>query len=269
MQIDLDKIIKQKSKWLYTLLPKFVLNWLKKVIHQEEINEVMTDLKNLQGAAFAEGVLLKMGVKIKSTGLENIPKKGGLIVAANHPLGGVDGMALLVEISKVRPDVKAIVNDILLNIPNLQSVFLGVNKLGGSSRTQLLEIEKLYQSGQCIMVFPAGFCSRLINGKIQDVEWNTSFIKKSMKYHLPITPAYIKGRNTKRFYGINLWRRRLGVKFNLELLTLPDEMFKQKGKNLDINFYKTVEPQELSQFTGINEKSLHIRNIVYNTKSIN
>ena len=263
MRIDIDQVIKEKSPTLFKLLPSGLLKWLKRLLREREINEVLENSVGIEDVEFANLVLDKIGVNIKTTGLENIPKSGPCIVAANHPLGGVDGMALLREVATIRPDIRFVVNDILLKIPNFKTVFVGVNKLGSTARKQLLKIEEIYKSDMCILVFPAGFCSRKIDGIIQDVEWNPSFAKKSKKYNIPVIPTSVKAYNTKRFYNINVWRRRFGIKTNLELLTLPDEMFKQKGKSIEFTIHPAISAHELTKTGNAKDWSNRIREIVY------
>jgi putative hemolysin len=263
MQIDIANVIATKSPFLKKILPTFVINWLKKLIQQDKINEIMSENEEVYDSAFAQKVLEKIGVFVNCSGLENIPKEGGCIVAANHPLGGVDGIALLVEIAKVRPDVVLIVNDILMNIPNFKTAFIGVNKTGAAGRKQLMAIEELFASDKCVVVFPAGFCSRRIDGKIRDVEWSASFIKKAIKYKKGIIPASITAQNSERFYRINTWRRRLGIKFNAELITLPDEMFKQKGKEMIMEFNPMISYETFSNEKQANEWAQWMREKVY------
>jgi len=136
-------------------------------------------------------------------------------------------------------------------------------KWGSTAREQLIKIEKIYASDMCTLVFPAGFCSRKIDGKVQDVEWNPSFVKKAKKYNLPVIPVSVKAVNTKRFYNINIWRRRLGVKVNLELMTLPDEMFKQGGKTITFTIHPAIPASELTASGKPKDWSQRIRDIVY------
>ncbi len=248
-RIDLDAIFKKKSPRLYRFLPGFVLGWMKRIVHQADMNQILDDSEGISDAAFAKFVI-ENGIKIKlsSKGRENIPETGGCIIAANHPLGGIDGMALVVEVEKVRSDQRFIVNDILMNLPKFNTVFVGVNKVGTAGRQQLVDVENLYRKREyAVLVFPAGLCSRMINGKVQDLPWSKAFVARSQKYQLPIVPVHVKARNSARFYSINLWRRRLGIKANLEMMFLPDEMFRQRGKKIEITFGKPIPPETFTK----------------------
>src|SRR5690606_37345423 len=125
---------------------------------------------------------------------ENIPKTGGCILAANHPLGGLDGIAFMQAVGQVRPDMKFLVNDILLNIENFQPLFLPVNKHGSNARAALNMIDDAYASSEATLVFPAGLVSRKLPGGIADLDWKKRFIAKATKYKQDVIPVHIGGR---------------------------------------------------------------------------
>lgn len=240
--IDIEKVLKEKAKTLYKILPRFAINWLKRKLHEDDINHGMTHLEPYHGLEYNAEALKYLGVKVEAIGLENVPKDGGVIIASNHPLGGMDGLALIKAVGDVRGDVRFIVNDVLKNLKNYGDVFVGVNKVGGHSRDSLQFVEQLYAQEVAILVFPAGLVSRKFPEGIRDLEWNKSFINKSIKYNKPIIPVFIEGENSNFFYSFARWRKRLGIKANLEMLFLPDEMFKQKGNTIKIHFGKVIEP---------------------------
>ena len=241
--IDVDKVLREKTKTAYKFLPRFLINWLRKILHEEDINKGMLHMGQFHGLAFNESVLEFFNVKIECFGLENLPKDGGVIIASNHPLGGMDGMSLVKAIGQVRGDVRFIVNDVLKNITNYGDVFVGVNKVGNiKSRSSLQVVEQVYATDAAILVFPAGLVSRKFSDGIRDLGWNKSFINKAIKYNKPIVPVFIEGQNSNFFYNFARWRKRLGIKANIEMLFLPDEMFKQKGNTIKIHFGKPIEP---------------------------
>lgn len=263
LKIDVEKALKEKSPKLFKWLPGFAIRWLKKIIHQDEINEALSETKELNDLDFAKAAMTKLGAYCSSSGLERIPKTGPCIIVANHPLGGIDGMAILIETAKVRPDVKVIVNDLLLQFPNFQNVFVGVNKMGQTAREDLLKIEKLFQGEGCTLVFPAGFCSRLIRGQIRDLNWNKSFITKALKYDLPIVPAFISGKNSNSFYWISKLRNFFNIKANIEMLFLVDEMYNLKDKNIHISYGESILPSSLDKTKKHETLALEIMNKVY------
>jgi putative hemolysin len=240
--IDVDKVLREKAKGLYKVLPGFAIRWLKNKLHEDEINTGMEYLNQFHELEFNAEVLKFFNVKVEVYGAENLPKSGGVIIAANHPLGGMDGMSLIKAIGDIRSDVRFIVNDILKTIKNYGDVFVGVNKVGGHSRNSLQFVVQVYAQDVAILVFPAGLVSRKFPEGIRDLEWNKSFINKSIKYNKPIVPVFIEGENSKFFYNFAKWRKRVGIKANIEMLFLPDEMFKQKGNTIKIHFGKIIEP---------------------------
>lgn len=237
--IDLEQVISSKSSGLTKLIPRFVLNYLKRVIHQEDLNEIMSKNSHLQGLDFLDAVVTGFGVKITCKGIENIPVNGRWIVAANHPLGGLDGMALLQAIGRVRKDVVFPVNDLLMNIPNLRGLFIPINK-HGSNAGNVKAIGETFASGQAMVYFPAGLCSRKQKGGIFDLEWKKSFISKARVHKRDVIPCYISGRNSNWFYNLARFREFLGIKANIEMLYLVDEMYKQRDKEIVITFGKPI-----------------------------
>lgn len=166
------------------------------------MNYVLREGNHLSGVEFAKFTIDYMGSIVEFKGLENIPQEGGCIVAANHPLGGLDGMALMVGVSEARKDFKFLANDILMHIEPLIDCFIPVNKFGNTSKENLANISKEYASGKAMIVFPAGLCSRKTNGKIMDLNWQKSVIKQSIVNKIPIVPTFIEGENSKWFYRI-------------------------------------------------------------------
>ncbi len=240
--IEIEKVLRDKAAGLYKFLPRFAINWLKRKLHEDNINAAMNHLEPYAGLEFNSEALKWLGVKVEVFGAENLPKTGGVIVASNHPLGGLDGMSLIKAMGDVRPDVRFIVNDVLKNLKNYGEVFVGVNKVGGKSRESLQFVEQVYATDVAMLVFPAGLVSRKFSVGIRDLEWNKSYINKAIKYSKPIVPVFIEGENSKFFYSFARWRKRLGIKGNLEMLFLPDEMFSQRGNTIKIHFGKVIEP---------------------------
>jgi putative hemolysin len=234
--VDIKKVLKDKSPKLHKYLPGFILNYVIKKLHQDDINYGINKLEDKYGHDFNKAGLDYVGAKVKWSGLENIPKTGKVIIAANHPLGGLDGMALIHAVSNVRQDTVFFVNDILKNLENYGDLFVGVNKVGNSSSSALKVVVDEYSTEKAILVFPAGLVSRMQKGKIKDLEWKKSFVSKATQYGSPIIPTFIYGQNSKFFYNFALWRKRLGIKANIEMFFLPDEMFSQTNKDIHIQF---------------------------------
>lgn len=234
--VDVSELIKSKNPKLHRRLPKFVVSWIKKIIHENDVNDFMEKNSEKKDYDFCDAIMQYFDVKVKLHGIENIPKTGGAVFASNHPLGGFDAVAMVSQLKGTRNDIKFIVNDLLLSLTNMQGLFIGVNKHGKSSSESRDKINKLFASDQAVFIFPAGLVSRQINGEIQDTEWKKTFVMLAKKNNKPIVPVFIRGRLTNRFYRLSRWRKLLGIKINIEMLFLSDEFFKQRNSKIDILF---------------------------------
>ncbi len=237
--IDIEALFASKNPKLLRFIPRFVLSYLKRITHQEDINGYIWRNREKTGLPFVEAILKEFGVKVeiidKRIVRDQLP--GRLIVASNHPLGGLDGMALMQVLGKIRSDIVFPVNDLLMNVPGLRPLFIPINKHGRNTENAHL-IDQTFASEKMILYFPAGLVSRKqrINGKmvIRDLEWKSTFIKKSKKYQRDIIPVYVEGRNSEWFYNLARWRKKLGIKANIEMLYLVDEMARQFNKTITI-----------------------------------
>lgn len=233
--INIEKVLSDKSPVLKKFLPGFMINYLKRVIHEDTINLYLTKFGHLNGLDFIEASLAEMNTMIEVTGIENVPKEGGCIIASNHPLGGLDGLALMLAVGKKRKDIVFPVNDILMNIKNLEPLFIPINKHG--SNTQNIKIiNDTFASDKLICYFPFGLVSRKKKGKIMDLEWKSTFISKAKRFKRNIIPTHIGGRNSNFFYNLSNIRKALGIKANIEMLYLVDELLKQSNSTLRITF---------------------------------
>ncbi|MEI7500483.1 MAG: 1-acyl-sn-glycerol-3-phosphate acyltransferase [Bacteroidota bacterium] len=237
--IDIEAIFASKNSKLLRFIPGFVLSYLKRITHQEEINGYIWRNRDLFGLPFVEAILKEFSVKVEFIDKRAVKGQlsGRLIAASNHPLGGLDGMAFMHVLGKIRQDIAFPVNDLLMNVPGLRPLFIPINKHGSNTENARL-IDQTFASEKMILYFPAGLVSRKqrIDGKmvIRDLEWKNTFIKKAKKYQRDIIPVYIAGRNSDWFYNLARWRKKLGIKANIEMLYLVDEMSKQFNKTITI-----------------------------------
>jgi putative hemolysin len=263
VQIDIEKIFRGKNPGLAKFIPGFIFRWIKKTLHQDEINRFLKNETATTGVAFACNILQAFGVHHDSDGHEHLPTEGGAIVAANHPLGGMDGMILLCQTARTRQDITFIVNDVLLNLPQFNDVFIGVNKIGTKGREQLKKIEEMYASDRLVLIFPAGLCSRKVRGVIQDLTWNKAFISRAIKYQKPVIPVHVTGKNSNWFYNLANFRKRIGLKANLEMFYLPDEMFKQKNKKIHVRYGRPIPWTTFDNRYSQHEWAQLLRSYVY------
>jgi putative hemolysin len=265
-EINVRRIFHDKNPTMAKVLPGFVYRYIEKIIHQKELNEILPQISHLYGLDFVRKGLDLLGIDISSIGKEKIPDEGRFIFVANHPLGGPDGLVFAKEVGDIYPDIKFIVNDILMNLKNLDPIFIPVNKHGKQSTEYVRKIEEVYKSNAQILNFPAGLCSRKIKGKIVDLEWQKSFINKAKKHERDIIPVHISGRNSNFFYNLANIRAFLGIKSNIEMFYLPNEMFKQREKRIVITFGKPVSYNVFDRRYKPVEWAQKMKNHVYSLK---
>ncbi|MEI2758837.1 MAG: 1-acyl-sn-glycerol-3-phosphate acyltransferase [Bacteroidia bacterium] len=244
--IDVSEVIRSKNPQLYRLLPGFIVSYIKRIVHETEVNAFIDEYGHKTSFEFVDAIIENFGVKVEVYGQENIIKTGRCVYASNHPIGGLDAMALLQVLGQHRRDIKFIVNDILLQLNNLKDLFIGVNKHGKNSAQSITDIDALYASEMATLIFPAGLVSRKQGKEIKDLQWKKSFVVKAKKYNSPIVPVYIDGRNSNWFYNLANFRKRVGIAANIEMLYLMDEMYFQRGRTISITFGKPILPQNLS-----------------------
>lgn len=261
--IDIENVLKDKNPGLHKWMPGFVLSYLKRIVHEKDINQVMANIGHLQGMDFVNALVDEFGVEVTLTGEENIPLDRPVIFASNHPLGGMDGIAFMYALGKYRQDIRFLVNDILTNIKNFEPMFVPVNKHGANSREVSKLIEETYAGEHAVLVFPAGLVSRKQTGGVKDLEWKKSFISKAKRYKKDIVPVYIEGKNSDFFYNLARFRKQLGIKANIEMLYLADEMFSQRGKKVVIHIGKPISYQYFDKSKTENEWAEEVKELVY------
>ncbi len=260
--LNIENVIRSKNPKLLKFLPRFIISYLKRIIHQDEMNATIYNHRDKFGLDFVDETLKDFNISIEIKGLENIPPSGGCIFVANHPLGGMDGMAFFQAIGKVRKDLVFPVNDLLLALPGLKELYVPINKHG--LNTQNIDIiEKTFASEKAILYFPSGLCSRKTRGKIIDLEWKKTFVSKAKKYHREIIPTHIDGRNSNFFYNLANLRKFLGLKVNFEMLYLVDEMYKQKNKTIKVKFGKPISYKTFDNTLKDAQWAEKVKQIVY------
>lgn len=240
IKIDVEKVLTSKNPALGKMIPGFFIRYLKKIVHQDELNYFLANNSHLKNQELIASFLKFLKIKYTVTGTESIPSGGRYIFVSNHPLGGLDGIVFINELSKHYPDIKFPVNDILTYIGNLSGIFLPVNKHGSQGKEAAKLLETAYASDSQILYFPAGLCSRKKKGQIKDLQWHKSFITKAIQHKRDIIPAYFSGRNSDFFYNLSNIRKSIGVKANIEMLYLADEMFLQKDREISLVFGEKI-----------------------------
>jgi putative hemolysin len=237
--IDVRKIFRSKNPRLAKSIPGFIFRLLERIIHQDELNDFIYKNKDKWGLDYVQAILEGFYVTTSVNRQPEFLPGSRYLIASNHPLGGMDGIALMHETGKFRKDVLFPVNDLLMNLPNLAELFIPVNK-HGSNADNIKLFNDTFASDVLILYFPAGLVSRKQKGKIKDVEWKKTFLTKAKAFGRDIIPVYISGRNTNFFYNLANLRKRLGIKSNIEMLFLVDQMYRYKNKVISITYGKPI-----------------------------
>lgn len=265
--IDIDEIVRGKAGAKARFVPRFVLSWLKRIIHQDEVNEFILGEGDKQGMPWLDDCMEYLGTTLNVKGLENLPddSDGRLFTfVSNHPLGGPDGVALGHLLGHSYDGrIKYLVNDLLMNLHGLAPFFVPINKTGKQSRNFPQLVEAVFNSPNHIIMFPAGLCSRRIGGQIHDLPWQKTFITKSVETQRDIVPIRFDGRNSDFFYRIANVGKRLGLKFNIAMLYLVDELYKNRGKTFDVTIGKPIPYSTFDKSRKPQEWAAYVEDIVY------
>ncbi|MEN8928130.1 MAG: 1-acyl-sn-glycerol-3-phosphate acyltransferase [Flavobacteriales bacterium] len=262
--IDVERLIASKNPKLLKRLPKFIIKYLKRILHQEEINTILDENKEVFGADFCIDIIKRFNIKVKAHGLDKIPTGEGVIFVSNHPLGGMDAMAIVSEISPIRDDINFIVNDLLLNLKNLKGMFVGVDKHASNAKGSLQKVNELFASDKAVFLFPAGLVSRKKKGVVRDLDWKKTFVSRAKKYNKKIVPVHIDGELTNFFYRLSNLRESIGVKANIEMLYLADQLFKQKDKTMNLYIGDPISPDSFDKSQNDKEIAKMIKDLSYN-----
>ena len=265
--IDIDALLRSKLGDRARLVPRFLVKWLKKLIHQDQVNEFLWQAKDEVGTPWLKHGLRFLGNTIVVHGQENLPDADDgnrYTFVSNHPLGGIDGIAIGSIIGeKYNDNFKYLVNDLLMNLPGLAPLCIPINKTGKQSRDFPRMVEEGFASEHHMMVFPAGLCSRKIDGEIHDLPWTKTFITKSVQTKRDVVPIYFNGRNSERFYRIANICKKLKLKVNIAMLYLVDEMFLNEGKTFEVTIGKPIPWQTFDKTKKPKEWANYVENVVY------
>ena len=258
--IDLDRIVRERSGGR---VPGFVVGWLKRLIHQDFLNEFLG--RGLEGEAFCRGVLDYVGVTVDVVGQENLPRDGRRYTfVSNHPLGAVDSMTIGGLLAGTYDHkIRFLVNDLLMNLKGLAPLCLPINKLGAQARNLPAVLDSAFASDNHIVLFPAGLCSRRIDGRIQDLEWGKAFVTKSVKAQRDVVPIHFIGENSPRFYRVANLCKWLHLKFNFAMLLLPDEMYHSRGRHYTVRIGKPIPWQTFDRSRTPHKWAQWVRAQVY------
>jgi len=263
IRIDIAKVLKAKAP--HTRIPGFIVSYLRRIVHEDEFNIFFKKNPHLKNLDFIEAAFKYLEVTTTIEGRENLPPKGGrYIFASNHPLGGLDGIATGYLLGKEYDGkVRFFSNDLMMHLHPMQEMFVPVNKTGAQSKEHAELMQQLYESDNHLVTYPSGMCSRKVNGRIMDLEWKKNFISKAVQYERDVIPIYFEGRNSNFFYNLAQLRKFFGIKFNIEMMYLADEMFKQKGNKFTIRIGKPIPWQTFDKSKSQSEWAEWVKALVY------
>ena len=265
--IDIDNILKSKMGSKAKYVPSFASAWLKHIVHQDQVNEFLHSARDLKGVPWLDATLKYLDITLKVEGKENLPPKddGKLYTfVSNHPLGGIDGVAIGSVVGHhYDGNFRYLVNDLLMNLPGLAPLCIGINKTGKKGRDFPAMVEAGFASQNHMVMFPAGLCSRRINGEIHDIPWKKTFITKSVQNRRDVVPIHFGGQNSNFFYRLANICKRLGIKFNIAMLFLADEMFKNTHQTFTVKIGKPIPWQTFDRTKTPMEWALFVEDTVY------
>ena len=253
--IDIQKEIEKKFPNMNkkeNFLKKSLFKIAKKIVHEDSINQFLTQNSHLKGFEFVDAVLdyFDFDYAVSSNDLQNIPTSGKVVIIANHPLGGLDALCLLRLISQVRKDVKIVANDFLAGFEALNSLIITIDNYKlKQSKSDIKKIYEALKNEEAVIIFPAGEVSRATAKGIKDPTWNKGFLNFAQNTNAPILPIFLDAKNSKTFYTISV------INKTFSTLLLSHEMFNKKSKRINIKVGQII-PNENIAPKGIDKKFL-------------
>jgi hypothetical protein len=267
-QIDIHEVLRTKAPGVYKKIPNFLINLFMKFLCLDKLNGFLRDNSEHTGVDLMRQAMRFFNIKLRIEGEENIPEfDHKCLFVSNHPLGGLDGICLSAFLGeKYDKHIIYLVNDILYFIRPLQNIFVPINKHGAQGRGAAVILNNSFSSDNQIITFPAGLCSRKTKGQISDTEWKKMFITKAIENQRDIVPVYFEAQNSKIFYTIANIRKKLRLKFNIEMLFLPREMFKAQNSTFTIYVGRSIPSGTFDSSKTPQQWADWVKEIVYGIK---
>ncbi|MFI3280850.1 MAG: acyltransferase [Rikenellaceae bacterium] len=261
--LDIPAVIASKAPKAAKYIPGFIYSYLKRILHQDGLNEILSDGWNLSPQQFVQATFKRWKITYTIEGLEKLDPNGRYIFAANHPFGGMDGMMIADCLIEHFGDARVVVNDMLMHLEPLKPIWIPVNTLGAQNPEYVRLFEDGFASNLPILMFPAGICSRVVEGKIADLQWKNTFVRRAHATGRQVVPLHVEGSLHKGFYRIYRWRKALGIKANIEMLYLVDGMFRQQGKSFRMSVGEPLTSEQLKGYGSIKEQVEEVRKKTY------
>lgn len=271
IRIDVGAVIASKLGRRSRYVPPFLVHGIERLIHQDELNALLENNFPRRGADFCEGVLADLGVSLEVCHADRMPASPRCIVVSNHPLGGLDGISMIAWLTRHygRP-VHFVVNDLLMAIEPMSECFVPINKHGAQTRATADTLDAILAGDDPVVIYPAGLCSRLgDDGRIADLAWRKMAVTKAIESRRDIVPVFFDGENSPSFYRWARRRKRLGIKFNFEMVLLPREVFRARGKTFTLTCGEPVAWSSLHGGPDASREVARLRETVYSLKTDN
>lgn len=252
-------------------VPRFLVNYLKRIVHQDWLNGFILKEEGVVGVRWMEDCMKYLDLDVHVVGLENLPSDADgrrFTFVSNHPLGGADGVVLGAIIGRHYDErICYLANELLMHLEGIAPLFVPINKTGRQGREVPKMVEAAFAGDKHLIMFPAGLCSRKIDGVIQDIPWSKTFISKSIEHQRDVVPIHFGGRNSDFFYCLADISKRLGIKFNIAMLYLVDELFKAQHKTFTVSIGKPIPWQTFTRDKSPLQWAAEVRETVYQLNS--
>lgn len=269
--IDIDKILAAKMGAKVRYVPRFLVNYLKRIVHQDWLNGFILKEEGVVGVRWMEDCMKYLDLDVHVVGFENLPSDADgrrFTFVSNHPLGGADGVVLGAIIGRHYDErICYLANELLMHLEGIAPLFVPINKTGRQGREVPKMVEAAFAGDKHLIMFPAGLCSRKIDGVIQDIPWSKTFISKSIEHQRDVVPIHFGGRNSDFFYRLADISKRLGIKFNIAMLYLVDELFKAQHKTFTVSIGKPIPWQTFTRDKSPLQWAAEVREAVYQLNS--
>ncbi len=261
--VDLDTVIAKSNNRLLKSFPRFMINIMKRIVRQDELNNIHIKIKNKIGMDYINGIIADLNIDVRMHNTGHLKRDGRFVFVANHPLGGVDAISFLHCVDKLADKVISPSNELFNFVPNLKPLIVGVNVFGKNNKEKSEAVIKAFESDHAIMIFPAGMVSRKLGGRIKDLEWHKSFITKSVQTKRDVVPVFITGKNSSRFYRVARLRKLLGIRMSIETILLPQEMLRRRNTSIDLYFGDPIPWTTFDKSKSHQEWANYVKEVVY------
>lgn len=233
--IDIASILAERAPDLVRRLPPGTSALLRLVLHERLLNALLPGYDGYEPGEFCEAVLDRLSVTVRIENRHYLEVARRPVVCANHPSGGIEGLALISALFQTRHACLFPGNDLLGLLSPLAPVIVPVDR-ARPNRAHAAGFERAFAGDAPILVFPAGVTARVYAGVLREFPWAPTFVTRARRHNREVLPVWVSGRNSPHFYLIHKLRRVFGVSLNLEMTLLLDELLRRRGDRVTLRF---------------------------------